>query len=173
MRKRLLAAATVATLGVAGVSTGAAFATTNSGDGSDPMSSLVSALASKFDLNKEEVQAVFDEQREAMDAEREQELKDKVAALVEEGSLTQAQADAINEKRAELKKEREADRDSTADKTAEERKSEMEEKRTALDTWLEDNDIDQKYAYLLMGGHGRGHGPGGPGGLRGETDSAQ
>lgn len=170
MKKRLLTAATVATIGVAGLSSGAVFATTDSESGSDPMSSLVTAIAEKFDLKSEDVQAVFDEQREAMDAEREQDAKNKVAALVEDGKLTQAQADAINEKRAAMKEERESNRESMKDMTADERKAAMDSKRAELSTWLEENDIDESYAYLLMGG-GRGHGHGGPGmgGLRGEA----
>jgi hypothetical protein len=172
MRKRLLAAATVATIGVAGVTSGAAFAVTQADGSTDPMSSLVTAIAEKFDLKTSDVQAVFDEQRTKMEAEREQETKDKVAALVTESKLTQAQADKINAKRAELKEQREAERDSMQDKTAEERRSAMETKRTELDTWLEENDIDKTYAYLLMGGHGHG-GPGGPGGPREENTSTE
>lgn len=174
MKKKLLTAAAVATIGVAGLGTGAAFAVSDSDGSSDPMSSLVSAIATKFNLKTSEVQAVFDEQRSTMEAEREQEVKDKVAALVKDGKLTQAQADKINAKRAELKAAREADRDSMQDKTADERKTAMETKKTELDKWLSDNDIDDDYAYLLMGG-GRGHGPGGPGmgGPRDESSDSQ
>jgi len=103
-----------------------------------------------------------------MEAEREQEMKDKVAALVEDGKLTQAQADKINAKRAELQQAREANRDSMQDKTADERKAAMEAEKTTIDTWLSENDIDDSYAYLLMGGHGHG-GPGG--GPRGDAES--
>lgn len=166
MKKRLLTAAAVATIGVAGLSTGAAFATTDSDGGTDPMGSLVTAIAEKFNVKTADVQALFDEQRSAMQAEREQEMKDKVAALVGEGKLTQAQADKINAKRAELQKEREAVRDNAGDRTLEERKTEMEAKRAEFKTWLEENDIDDSYAYLLMGGHGRGHGGPGMGGPR-------
>lgn len=161
MKKRILTAAAVATIGIAGLSTGAAFATTNTDSPNDPMSGLVSAIASKFNLKAADVQAVFDEQRESMEADREQEVKNKVAALVEDGKLTQTQADAINAKRAELQKEREANRSNIDDATAEERKSDMDTKRSELTAWLEENDIDDSYAYLLMGSHGHGHG--GPG----------
>lgn len=163
MKKRLIAAATAVTMGVAGLSTGAVFATTDSDSSTnDPMSGLVSAIATKFNLKSSDVQAVFDEQRTQMEAEREQEIKEKVAALVTDGKLTQAQADAINTKRTELQAAREAERDSPDDKTSEERKTAMEAKRDELDAWLKEKGIDDSYAYLLMGG--RGHGPGGPGG---------
>jgi len=172
MRKRLIAAATVATIGVAGVTSGAAFATTQTDGSTDPMNSLVSAIAEKFNLKTSDVQAVFDEQRAQMEAEREQEMKEKVAALVTDGKLTQDQADKINAKRAELKEQREADRESKQDMTAEERRTAMETKRAELATWLEENDIDESYAYLLMGGRGHG-GPGGHGGPRMEDAATE
>jgi len=63
MKKQLIAAATVATIGVAGLTTGAVFATTDSDSSTnDPMSGLVSAIATKFNLKTSDVQAVFDEQ---------------------------------------------------------------------------------------------------------------
>jgi hypothetical protein len=80
--------------------------------------------------------------------------------------LTQAQADKINAKRAELVKEREANRTSEQNLTDAQRKTKMEERKTALDTWFKDNNIDSQYVYLLMGGHG---GRGGPDG--GKRDS--
>ncbi len=160
MKKQLIVAATTATLGMAGLAGGAAFATTQSGSTTDPMGNLVSAIATKFNLNKSDVQKVFDEQRTQMDAQREQAVKDQIAQLVKDGKLTQAQADKINAKRAELEKEREANRTSDQNLTAEQRKTKMDEHRTAIDTWLKDNNINTQYAYLLMGG-GRGHG--GPG----------
>jgi hypothetical protein len=94
-------------------------------------------------------------------------MKDKIASLVEDGRLTQAQADKINAKRAELQKTREANRDSMDDKTSTERKAAMDAEKTALDTWMDENDIDDTYAYLLMGGHGHG----GLGGPRGKSAS--
>ena len=101
-----------------------------------------------------------------METQREQEVKDRVAQLVKDGKLTQAQADKINAKRAELVKEREANRTSEQNLTDAQRKTRMEERKTTLDTWLKDNSIDSQYAYLLMGGRG---GRGGPDG--GKRDS--
>lgn len=165
MRKALVTAGIVTAVSAASLTgIGIANAATSTSTSSDPMSSLVDAIASKFNLNKSDVQSVFDEQRTQMEAQREQKAKDQVAQLVTDGKLTQAQADAINTKRAELEKEREANRSTDQTKTQAERKAEMESRRTTLDTWLKDNGISTDYAYLLMGG--RGHGPGGPGGPR-------
>lgn len=164
--KKVIIASSIAALGVTGLAGGAVFATANSTSGTDPMSGLVSAIATKFNLKKDNVQKVFDEQRTQMETQREQEVKDQVAQLVKDGKLTQAQADKINAKRAELVKEREANRTSEQNLTDAQRKTKMEERKTALDTWLKDNNIDSQYVYLLMGGHG---GRGGPDG--GKRDS--
>lgn len=164
--KKVIIASSIAALGVTGLAGGAVFATANNTSGTDPMSGLVSAIATKFNLKKDDVQKVFDEQRTQMETQREQEVKDQVAQLVKDGKLTQAQADKINAKRAELVKEREANRTSEQNLTDAQRKTKMEERKTALDTWLKDNNIDSQYAYLLMGGHG---GRGGPDG--GKRDS--
>jgi hypothetical protein len=177
MKKQLIVAGVVAATSIAGL-TGVqvANAVTNSSDSdTDPMSSLVNALATKFKLNKADVQKVVDEQHAKMQAEREQRVKDQVAALVTDGKLTQAQADKINTRRAELDKEREANRTADQNLTAEQRqakrqemRTKMEAKKTELTTWLKDNGIDERYAYLLMGGRG-GHG--GHGGMhRGDRD---
>lgn len=164
--KKVIIASSIAALGVTGLAGGAVFATANSTSGTDPMSGLVSAIATKFNLKKDNVQKVFDEQRTQMETQREQEVKDQVAQLVKDGKLTQAQADKINAKRAELVKEREANRTSEQNLTDAQRKTKMEERKTTLDTWLKDNNIDSQYAYLLMGGRG---GRGGPDG--GKRDS--
>ena len=129
----VIIASSIAALGVTGLAGGAVFATANSTSGTDPMSGLVSAIATKFNLKKDDVQKVFDEQRTQMETQREQEVKDQVAQLVKDGKLTQAQADKINAKRAELVKEREANRTSEQNLTDAQRKTRMEERKTTLE----------------------------------------
>jgi len=163
MRKQLIAAGIATAVGVTGlVGVNVVNAATDTSSSTNPMSSLVDAIASKFSLNKDDVQAVFDEQRDKMEAEREAEAKQEVAQLVTDGKLTQEQADKINAKRAELKAEREAAKDSNDDKTREEMKDAMKSRRDELKQWASDNDIDEQYLRYVMGG-GHGHGPGGPG----------
>ena len=131
------------------------------------MSSLVDAIAGKFNLNKTDVQAVFDEQHSKMEATREAEVKAEIAQLVKDGKLTQAQADAILAKRAELDKERDTNRTADQNLTDAERQAKRDERRKALDKWAADNNIPIEYRYLLKGGHG-GHGGHGSGGRHGE-----
>ncbi len=173
MKKQLLIAGAVATLSTAGLLGGAAYATTQSGNNADPMGGLVSALATKFNLKTADVQAVFDANKTQMDAQREQSVKDEVAALVKSGKLTQTQADKITAKRVELEKARQADRTADQSLTRDQRKAKMDAHKTANDTWLKDNGVDAQYGHLLMGG-GRGHGgPGGPGGDGGPRGAAK
>lgn len=168
MKKQLITAGIAAAVGVTGLAGIATVsAATDSSTKSDPMSSLVSAISSKFNLDKTKVQAVFDEQHTKMDAERETEVKADVAQLVKDGKLTQAQADAINAKRAELTKEREANRATDQSTSRDGMKTKMDAKRTELEAWAKEQGIDTQYLRYVMGG-GRGHG--GPGGMRGDRD---
>jgi predicted phage gp36 major capsid-like protein len=168
MKKPFIIAGLATTIGLAGLGAGVANAATTNNTSTRPMSGMVDAIASKFNVDKTQVQQVFDEQRSKMETEREQSVKDTVAQLVTDKKITQAQADLINAKRAELEKARDADRASMDSKTAAERKTAMEARRTELDKWAKDNGIDTQYLRYVMG-----HGPGGHGGhgMRGDRDS--
>lgn len=159
MKKQLVIAGAVAVVGTAAAATGAyAVSTTAVQPGSAHMSSLVDAIAAKFNLKKDDVQKVFDDNRTQMEQKRNQAVKDQLAQLVKDGKLTQAQADAITAKRAELEKQRQDERGSMQNKSESDRQATMQQHRTELDQWLKDNAIDSQYAYLLMGGgHGHGH----------------
>lgn len=174
MKKPLLIAGVATSIGLAGLGAGVAqAATTDTSSTDNPMSSLVDKLATKFNLDKTEVQKVVDEQRTEMEAEREEQVKTKLAELVKAGTITQAQSDAITAKRAELQKEREASKDAAEDKTAEERKTERETKRTELEAWAKEQGLDTKYLRYVFGHGGPGgHGHGGPG-MRGEKPAEE
>ena len=157
MKKHLVAAGIATAIGITGLTGVAVANAATDTNTSSPMSGLVDAIATKFNLNKADVQSVFDEQRTKMEAERETQVKDEVAQLVKDGKLTQDQADKINAKRAELKAAREAARTSDSTKTREQMKTEMDAKRTELETWAKDNGIDTAYLRYVFGG-GPGHG---------------
>lgn len=172
MKKQLVIAGAIASIGIAGLTgIGIANAETTSSNTS-PHTKLVEALASKFNLNKDEVEKVFDEQHATMQAERTAKVNESLAKLVTDGKLTQAQADAIKAKRTELEAAREAnkpDRSALDAMTEEQRKTEMEKhrteretKRTELESWAKEQGIDAQYLRYIMGGDKGGHGPGGP-----------
>ena len=155
MKKQLLAAAAVTTIGIAGVATaGVSHAITATTDTTtNPATSLAEAIAKKFNLKASDVETVINDQRNAMEQEYETKTKAEVAQLVKDGKLTQAQANAINTKRADLKKDHEANKPS-ANESKTDRKAAMEKRKADLDTWATKNNIPSEYLRYVMGGHG-------------------
>lgn len=179
IKKRHLAALIIAmaTMG-AGIGINYAAAADDS-DKASPISELVEAIADKFDLDKNEVQAVFDEHHEKMQAQREeqmaqvkdkmeQEFADRLKEAVENGDLTQKQADLIADKRTELEESRQIIHnklENPGKMTDEERKArqeEMKSQRDDLKSWAKSNDIPEKYLFMMGGPGGFGmHGKAG------------
>lgn len=159
MKKQFITAGIATAVGVAGlVGVGVANAeTSTSGTGTHPMSSLVEAISSKFNLDKTKVQAVFDEQHTKMEAERAEQVKTELTKLVSDGKLTQDQMDKIVAKRAELEKDRAHNRTAHQSLSDAERDTKRQERKTALETWAKENNIPTEYLRYVMGG-GRGHG---------------
>ena len=155
MNKKLVIVGVVATVGLAGLGTAAHATTQSSGSGN-----LVDALVKKFNLDKSEVEKVFDEQHQARQAERDQRVKDDLAQFVKDGKLTQDQADKLLAKRAELEKNRPTKQGQMTETERQAHQQQMQQKRTELNQWLKDNGIDQQYARYLMGGHKGGQGVG-------------
>lgn len=119
--------------------------------------SLVTAIATRFNLNTADVQKVFEENRMKMETqmhtERTTKEAERLRTAVVEGKLTQAQADLITAKRVELEAERKAQRAAEPTLTNAERKTAMEAHRTELQTWMTANNIPQQF--MMMGvGHG-------------------
>ena len=161
MKKALLAAGAVTAIAAStlvGVGVVSAQSSTNSTNG-NPMSNLVDAIASKFSLNKDEVQAVFDEQHTKMEADRTAEVKTELDTLVKDGKLTQEQVDAILAKRDELQKQRDALRANGSD-NRDDRRAAMDKERSDLDAWAKEKNIPAEYLRYVFGG--------GKGGQRGE-----
>jgi hypothetical protein len=131
LKKPIIVAAGVAALGVsavAGLGIASAATSTTSSD------SLVDKIATKFNLKKSDVQAVFDQNRSDMVAQRRADMSKHLQTLVEQGKITTAQKTLIENKLSELK---------TAHET----------EIKALKAWADTNNVDVKY--LIMGGrHG-------------------
>jgi polyhydroxyalkanoate synthesis regulator phasin len=158
VKKHLVAAGIATAVGITGL-TGISIANAaTSANTTNPVSSLVDEIATKFNLNKSDVQAVFDSHRTEMQTQRETQVKDKLAQLVKDGKLTQDQSDKILAKHDEIQKARDAARASGTTKTRAEMRTEMQAKRTELETWAKDNGIDTQYLRFVLGGPGFGHG---------------
>ena len=171
IKKRHLAIL-VLSMAVAGAGIGAVYASSDSDGKNNPMSSLVQAIADKFNLDKNEVQEVFDEQRQAMETERQAKMREEFSSrlknAVADGKLTQAQADLVTTKREELEKVREANKPAAGtqngqtDEERQARREKMQAEMEELKNWADENGIPQEYLMMMggMGGH-RGHGMGG------------
>ena len=114
--------------------------------------SLVDKIASRFNLNKDDVKKVFDEDRTAHEAEREVAMKTRLDQAVKDGKLTQTQEDKLIAKHKEL----ETFRLSIKDKTEEERHTAMKTKMDEFKQWAKDNSIPYEFARPGIGPHGPG-----------------
>ncbi len=97
MRRKWLIIPALAALLLTGAIAGTAFAQGESDDDSSSVSRFVEILAEKLGIDEDQVQTAVEETKAELQAERkaawEQRLRDKLAAMVEEGNITQEQAD--------------------------------------------------------------------------------
>jgi hypothetical protein len=166
IKRSLLIAAAATTVAAGGVGTlGLASAAASS---TDSQTSLVDQIATRFHLNKSDVQSVFDQDRQQHEADREAKQKQALADAVTNGKLTQDQADHITQVLNEVK----SLRGTTAPKDlSDDTRSQIKADLDGLRTWAKQNNIDLKY--IMPGPGGRGHGgPGGQGGSMGAPDSS-
>ena len=158
MNKNTILAAALVALGLGAASAGVIHAASNSPQ-TNPMNNLVNAIASKFNLNPSDVQAVFDQQHAQVQAQRQQQQKDYLAQQVAAGKLTQEQADKIIAKMQELEAQHLANMQNMQNLTQEQRRAAMEQERASLQQWAADNNIPAQYLRFGMGmGHHKGFG---------------
>lgn len=128
----------------------------------DPMTNIVQKIADKFGLKKEDVQAVFDQERAERKSQIEEQYVAKLTQAVKDGKLTETQKQLLINKHTELSAQHQQLMLTMEGKTFEERKTAIEANRTqrqrerkSLEEWATQNGIDVTY---LMGGfdmHGR------------------
>lgn len=141
-KKSVIAAAVVATLGMGAFGVTSAFAASDSGEDHGPMQYLVTAIAEKFNLDEAEVREVFEEHRDAIKERHQENVADHLAKAVEDGKLTQAQADAI----AENMKTQHEFFESVKDMSNEDRQAALKENAESQKEWAEENDIPKEFA---------------------------
>lgn len=155
LKRNLIIGAGVASIGIAGI-TGVATASALTSTDSTTGTSLIDKLVSKFNLNKDEVQAVFDADRSehhaAMQAERTAALK----TALTDGKLTQAQYDYIVAAQAEI--DTLMDTAGAPDTQSDETRAAIKAKLDTLRDWMKEQNLTLENLGL---GFGRGgHGPG-------------
>jgi len=158
IKKSLLVAGAVTSISLASI-TGIGVASAASNTSGE--STLVDKIATKFNLNKSEVKAVFDTDRTEHEVEHQKKVEDELAQAVKDGKITSTQKDLILAKQKEIKASMDTNRDSMKDKTQDERKAAMDQQRTDLENWAKTNNIPTEYLRFVMGG---GHGGPGMGG---------
>lgn len=99
LRHVLLAGAAVASIGLGVVGAGIASADSSTGSGT----SLIDKPATKFNLNRADVAAVFTADRQEHEAQRQADQAARLAQAVKDGKLTQAQAHYITNAQKDLK----------------------------------------------------------------------
>lgn len=118
---------------------------------------VIDRLVSRFNLNKNDVEKVFEENQAARQAERKTEIEEKLNQAVSEGKLTNDQKNALIQKMDEMR----ARRDDLRNLSREERRQKMTEHRTEMQKWASDNGIDFTQLGLFLGrGLGEGNGLG-------------
>lgn len=114
-----------------------------------PNSILVQILSDKFNLNKNDVQAVFDQYKTNRQQDMQNKYDESLSQAVKDGKITEAQKQLILAKHQELQSQRKTDFESKKNMTPDERKNAMQVQKQALEDWAKQNNIDIKY---LMGG---------------------
>lgn len=147
-KKSLLVAGAVASIGLGG-----AAVTANTVSATTKNDSIVDKIATKFSLDKNEVQKVFDEDRTAHEAERHAKIEEKLSQAVKDGKLTEDQKSKIIAKMEEMKANM-PDPSTMGDKTIEQHKADMEAKRTELEAWAKENNIPTEYLRFVGPGGG-------------------
>lgn len=136
-------------------------ATTTQAVRSNPLTGLVSAIATKFNLNTADVQAVFDAQRAASEQQMQVQMaarqKTRLDADVTSGKITAAQESLIIAKQAEIQ----AFMGTLKAMTPTDRAAALKTEQASVQAWVTSNNIPKGYIMLGLGGMG---GPGGFGG---------
>lgn len=157
-KKSLLVAGGVMALGAAGLGVGATASALTS-TGNDKQSSLVEALAKKFNVDKSEVQKVFDDNRATHQAEMKTARETALKKALADKKITQEQYDHI----VAAWKDIDAAHTSVGDPTSqtEQQRTDMKKKMDELRTWMQQQNINPE-TLGIKGGFGRHHGGGRP-----------
>ena len=160
MNKKIMLGLAILLLVAGTFASQSAFAQTT--NDTSPMSSLVEKIATKFNLNKDDVQEIFDEDRQAHETEMKMNYEKKLSDAVASGKITEAQKTLILQKHTEMEASRKANMQNMKNLSQDARKAQFEKEKTALDAWAKENGIDTQYLFGLGGRGHRGHGPGRP-----------
>lgn len=164
LKRTLIIGAGIASVGVAGlagVATTSALTAVDNSTGT----SLIDRLATKFNLNKDEVKAVFEAERAEHRAEMKAERSEALKTALSDGKITQVQYDYIVTTQTEIDALIEAA--GTREDQSEEERAAIKAKFDTLRDWMKEQNLTPSDLGL-----GFGHGRGGPGGHGKEQNSS-
>lgn len=162
--KKLL---TLGVLGAVGVSSVAFAGLADAQSSTNRQDSLVDKISSKFNLNKDEVRKVFDEEHAQRKIDHDKKFAERLDQLVKDGKITAEQKSKIEAKFKEIHEQREKSRSKNQNLSHKERHEKMKTQRDELEKWAKDNGIDLDLIKPEKpGGNGHHRGHGGPEGDR-------
>ena len=123
------------------VSAGIVGATTVFAQGQNSVGSLAQEIASKFNLNQNDVQAVVNQHQQEVQAKQEAKYENYLADLVKQGKITQQQEQLILTKHNQLISQIQ----SFASLTPAQRRAQMQTSFKDLRNWAKQNNITLKY----------------------------
>jgi hypothetical protein len=148
-KKLLIAAAAVTIVGIGAFGVKGAVAQ----DVQNGYTSLIQKIADKFHLNKDDVKAVFDQERADRMKQMETQYEARLDQLVKDGKINDAQKQLILAKHKELIANRQSAMQNFKTMTPDQRKAAMDQQHQDLQNWAKQNNIPLQY---LMGGRGMG-----------------
>ena len=110
---------------------------------------IIQKLVEKFNLNENEVKAVFEEERNQHQERAREMFEERLNQAVKDGKITEEQKNKIMAKHEEMRTERQQER------------NERQEQRQEMEQWAEDNGINLEDVGMFGGGLGRGGHKGG------------
>jgi molecular chaperone DnaK (HSP70) len=113
---------------------------------------IVQRLVEKFKLDENEVRSVFDQDREEHRTQMQARFSENLDQAVSEGKISAEQKEAILKKHEEMQ----AENESLRDLAPEERREKMQEKRSELENWAQENGLEVSDFFGLGLGRGQG-----------------
>jgi hypothetical protein len=154
MKKGMIAAAAIALLGTGAVGVASTYAAEQGAERYGRFDTIVRAIADRFHVNEEDVLAVFEEEREQMREEAGERFKARVAEAIDDGVLTQAQADSLLAHREEMREFHE----SLKGMTKEERQNAVKEQSEKNQEWKKETGIPAEFLKHVNPEHRPEHG---------------
>lgn len=153
-KKTMIIVAAVSILSGGLVVATSAFAQT-SASGQNGIPSLVQEIADKFHLNTSDVQSVFTQHRQEMQAKSEANYEKYLANLVSSGKINDEQEQLILNKHKELINQMQNNLKNFKTMTPAERKAQKQSTMQDLQNWAKQNNINVQYLRPFGPGKGR------------------